>query len=273
MIRPSLRTLGQKTSSLPDIKKIPPPIPRLCHSNSSNESLNLGAPRSPPSIVSPTNGSANWRITFAQPAAQYLAFRQRLDTKFVSLENITLNNRTDNANSLFIYGKAKVKNIAFEKHVKLRVTTDKWATYKDFPAVYNTQPTGSSSSAQYDQFMFNFSVDISKMPEPKQVQFAVCFQAGENGSGGEYWDNNDGCNYVIIEEAGSPQAGPYDSFRNHPSMGSQSSSSPSRTSVGGSQQGPPGTAYTLDYRPNFNSFSSLTSYSSWQHYSSESMYY
>lgn len=269
VVRPTFKTLGPKTNSLPVIMKIPPPIPQLHHSSSSNEGLNLTVPKP---ITSPTNGYANWRVTFAQPAAQYLAFRQRLDSKFVSLENITLTNRSENANNLFIYGKAKVKNIAFEKRVKLRVTTDRWKSYKDYPAVYNAQAgTSSSGNSLYDQFMFNFSVDISQMPEPREVQFAVCFQVGHNGESGEYWDNNDGCNYVIIEQAASPPVGSYDSFRNHPSVGTEGS--PMRTAVGGTEQSPPGTAYTLDYRPNFNSFSSLTCYSSWQHYSSESMYY
>lgn len=270
VVRPTFKALVPKTNSLPDIMKIPPPVPKLHHSSSSDETINLAMPKSP--VTSPTTGYANWRITFAQPAAQYLAFRQRLDSKFVSLENITLTNRTENTNNLFIYGKAKVKNIAFEKRVKLRVTTDRWKSYKDYPAVYNVQtPTASSGNSLYDQFMFNFCVDVSQMPEPREVQFAVCFQAGQNGEIGEYWDNNDGCNYVIIEDVLSHPVGPYGSFQNRPPAGTEGS--PMRAEVGGSEQNPPGTAYTSDYRPNFNSFSSLTYYSSWQHYSSESMYY
>ncbi|VEL31022.1 unnamed protein product, partial [Protopolystoma xenopodis] len=38
-----------------------------------------------------------WRLTFPQPAAQYLAFRQRLDTHFVSLENITITEEFDSS--------------------------------------------------------------------------------------------------------------------------------------------------------------------------------
>ena len=253
--------------------KVPPPVPQLHHSSSSSGNLSLDVRRSPPSLTSPTNGAASWRLTFAQPAAQYLAFRQRLESKYISLENITLSNQKDNNDSLYLYGRIKVKNIAFEKQVSVRVTFDRWATHKDYPAVYNAQLSNNTSILPYDTFMFNFSVEVNKIPTPREIQFAVCFKAGPNGCSGEYWDNNDGCNYMVVEEA---TLGKDDFFQNHPSMGS--GKNPMRTAVGGSGHGPfssspPLSAYTLDYRPNFNAFSSLTCYSSWQHYSSESMYY
>ncbi|KAM7537748.1 hypothetical protein Aperf_G00000072130 [Anoplocephala perfoliata] len=277
--KPPLRALGPKHNSMPDIMKIPPPLPTLHHSSSSNETLNLDKPNFSLGLTSPTNGAANWRLTFAQPAAQYLAFRQRLDSNYVSLENITLTNRKEcspshSSNSLYLYGTIKVKNIAFEKNVKLRVTIDRWQSHRDYPAVHNAQLSSRGGTSTYDTFMFNFSVDVMHMPEPRELQFAVCFEAGPNGASGQYWDNNDGCNYVVKEEVGmtvSSPIGSYKSFCNHPSMGSEKS--PTRTAVGGNESGPPSSAYTIDYRPNFNTFSSLTSYSSWQHYSSESMYY
>ncbi|VDM18006.1 unnamed protein product [Hydatigera taeniaeformis] len=279
VLRPGLKALGPKHNSLPDIMKIPPPLPKLHHSNSSSGTLTLSALKSPPSLTSPTNGPANWRLTFAQPAAQYLAFRQRLESNYVSLENVSMSNQKDGNENLYLYGTIKVKNITFEKQVKLRVTFDRWASHKDYPAVHNAQLSRSGGNAPYDTFMFNFSVEVSKMPEPRELQFAVCFQAGPNGSGGEYWDNNDGCNYVVIEEPVLMPMQPLGSeefFRNRPSMGT--GESPMRTAVGGTERAPfysspPVTAYTQDYRPNFNNFSSLTCYSSWQHYASESMYY
>ncbi|CDS41934.1 Protein phosphatase 1 regulatory subunit 3B [Echinococcus multilocularis] len=279
VVRPVFKALGPKHNSLPDIMKVPPPLPKLHHSNSSSGTLTLSALKSPPSLTSPTNGAANWRLTFAQPAAQYLAFRQRLESNYVSLENVSMANQKDGNDNLYLYGTIKVKNITFEKHVKLRVTFDRWASYKDYPAVHNAQLSGSSGNPPYDTFMFNFSIEVSKMPEPRELQFAVCFQAGPNGSNGEYWDNNDGCNYVVVEEAvlmPSQLLGNEEFFRNRPSRGT--GESPMRTAVGGTERSPfysspPVTVYTQDYRPNFNDFSSLTCYSSWQHYASESMYY
>ncbi|KAL5971947.1 Protein phosphatase 1 regulatory subunit 3B-B [Taenia solium] len=273
VVRPVFKALGPKHNSLPDIMKIPPPLPNLHHSNSSSGALTLSALKSPPSLTSPINGAANWRLTFAQPAAQYLAFRQRLESNYVSLENVSMSNQKDGNDNLYLYGTIKVKNITFEKQVKLRVTFDRWNSHKDYPAVHNAQLSGSGGNAPYDTFMFNFSVEVSRMPEPRELQFAVCFQAGPSGSNGEYWDNNDGCNYVVVEEAA---LGNEEFFRNRPSMGT--GESPMRTAVGGTERAPfcsspPVTAYTQDYRPNFNNFSSLTCYSSWQHYASESMYY
>lgn len=272
--KPPFKALRPKHGSMPDIMKIPPPLPTLHHSSSSNETLSLNEPKSSPSLTVPTSGAANWRLTFAQPAAQYLAFRQRLDSNYVSLENITLTSRKECSNSLYLYGTIKVKNITFEKNVKLRVTIDRWQSHKDYPAVHNAQLSSRGGTSAYDTFMFNFSVEVTQMLEPRELQFAVYFEAGPSGANGQYWDNNDGCNYVVKEEVGmiaSSPIGSYESFCNHPSVGSEGS--PMRTAVGGNESGPPGTAYTLDYRPNFTAFSSLTSYSSWQHYSSESMYY
>lgn len=276
---PIFKPMGPKRNSFPDIVKIPPPVPQLHHSNSSSGTLSLNVQKSPPSLTSPNNGTANWRLTFAQPAAQYLAFRQRLESNYVSLENVSMSNRKDNSDNLYLYGTIKVKNITFEKCVILRVTVDRWASHKDYPAVHNAQLSSSSSVSPYDTFMFNFNIEVEKMPQPRELQFAVCFKAGPNGSSGEYWDNNDGCNYVVVEEVAllsSPPTGKEEFFHNHPSMGVINN--PMRTAVGGTEHGsfyssPPVTAYTQDYRPNFNAFSSLTCYSSWQHYSSESMYY
>ncbi|BHF65781.1 Protein phosphatase 1 regulatory subunit 3B [Sparganum proliferum] len=262
------------------------------------------------SDLSPIESS--WRLTFAQPAAQYLAFRQRLDAGCVSLENVTVSTPKDDICAVRLYGTVKVKNISFEKHVKLRVTDDQWKSFKDYPATHNSELSAvSGAGGRFDTFIFNFSV---RFPDTglscnhgQELQFAVCFQAGPNGSAGEYWDNNDGCNYVVQRQA-SPRpmltqtnslgraaipsppgsqldahlsAGLNDSsggkdaqfFRVHPPkvMGAPGCST---TAAGDSVASiSPPNPYTIDFRPNFAGFSSLTSYSSWQHYSSESMYY
>ncbi len=278
VLRPNFPSFGPKHStSLPDIKKFPPPVPSLHHSSSSSLSLQA----SPQLLGSPTKSpspppSSGWRLTFAQPAAQYLAFRQRLEANCVSLENVSISSGKEGSESVCLYGTVKVKNIAFVKHVKLRVTWDKWASQKDYPATHNAQLSnnggtgGSGGGVRYDTFMFNFCVDFTGKPSPRELQFAVCFSIGDEGKGGEYWDNNDGCNYVVVEEGA---AHPNAFFRPHLSTGPMGI--PERTSMGGDSLSlsPPSSAYTLDYRPNFGGFSSLTSYSSWQHYSSESMYY
>ncbi|VDD79164.1 unnamed protein product [Mesocestoides corti] len=276
VVRSKFNPLGPKHGSLLDIKKIPPPVPGLSHSNSSSSSLS-SPQRCSPTSTPPTNCTSNWRLTFAQPAAQYLAFRQRLDSNFVSLENVTVTSQKEGTDTLYLYGTIKVKNTTFVKRVKLRVTCDRWVTQKDYPAVHNAQLSNKGGNTTYDTFMFNFHVDVSKMRAPRDLQFAVCYQAGENGSCGEYWDNNDGCNYVVVEDVPmSPNLSHESFFRDHPSMGTREG--PMRTAMGGSEHtlastSPPVPAYTLDYRPNFDAFSSLTCYSSWQHYSSESMYY
>lgn len=263
---------------------------------------------------------SSWRLTFAQPAAQYLAFRQRLDTGCVSLENVTVSTPKDDTCAVRLYGTIKVKNISFEKHVKLRVTEDHWKSFKDYPATHNLElSTVNGTSGRFDTFIFNFSI---RFPDPafsynecQELQFAVCFQAGANASAGEYWDNNDGCNYVVqrqmsprplstqanslsrtnipsspvsrldaglndnvnsfglsrsSEERGRKDA-PF--FRVHPPTGMGAPGCSTAAAGDSVASISPPNPYTFDFRPNFTGFSSLTSYSSWQHYSSESMYY
>lgn len=247
----------------------------------------LGSP-----LRSPTSPQSGWRITFAQPAVQYLAFRQRLETKCVSLENVSMSWGKQSPDSLCLYGTVKVKNIAFAKRVILRATSDKWRSQHDFPAVHDPQLSsnggGPGGQSRFDAFMFNFCIDFAGKPQPRELQFAVCFTAGEGGSGGEFWDNNDGCNYVVVEEVAAPGSLANDAnnslkqnpfFRSHPPANtvSMSETTSRRASVGvcldGISSSPPTSAYKLDYRPNFEGFSSLTNYSSWQHYSRESIYY
>ncbi|MRA76055.1 hypothetical protein GH890_32010, partial [Bacillus thuringiensis] len=60
-------------------------------------------------------------LNFSQPASNYLAFRERLESGLVSLENVVLRDYT-------IAGTIKVKNAAFEKVVTVRHTFDSWKT-------------------------------------------------------------------------------------------------------------------------------------------------
>lgn len=74
-----------------------------------------------------------WTITFRQPASDYLNFRQKLDTKNVSLENVIVKE-----NESMLVGTVKVKNLSFEKEVFIRLTWDDWKTSQDTFCTYST---------------------------------------------------------------------------------------------------------------------------------------
>ena len=129
------------------------------------------------------------KITFAQPASDYMAFRDKLNRNMVCLENIFLRNYTAE-------GTIKVKNISSEKRVFVRLSQDEWLSFEDTVAKYVPGPgTTSDYHDPYDLFAFSLEVSPS-FDKSKQIQFAVCFES----NGRQYWDNCSGFNYVIVSE-------------------------------------------------------------------------
>ncbi|BFY97444.1 hypothetical protein BsWGS_00484 [Bradybaena similaris] len=127
------------------------------------------------------------KLCFTQPASDYLAFREKINRNLVSLENVILRDYT-------VEGTIKVKNIAFEKKVFVRLSLNEWETFENIDATYVPGP-GLSYSEPYDTFSFKLEIppnfDVSK-----KLQFAVCFE--ENGN--QHWDSNGGTNYCVVSE-------------------------------------------------------------------------
>ncbi|XP_037339849.2 protein phosphatase 1 regulatory subunit 3B [Pungitius pungitius] len=124
-------------------------------------------------------------LDFAQPSSDYLRFRQSLEKNFVCLEHCVLKEKA-------LAGTVKVKNVSFEKSVKLRLTSDGWRSHRDVVCEYvkDSYPTAFSDT-------FSFSAALPERLRPhERVEFAVCYQVG----GREYWDSNQG---------GSSQGGNY----------------------------------------------------------------
>ena len=181
--------------------------------------------------VNKVSGSlAVYSLNFQQPAGDYLKFRQRIEQKYVSLENVLLN-------GFQVNGTIRVKNIEFHKNVFIRCSFNKWASFEDYQAVYvpcdyfssvsSLSPTMSSSSIsasfcgqyqqpvhkEYDTFRFEFqlpkTVDKSKFQSESEnncdrhatasIQFCICYQSGTVYDLKEFWDSNEGNNYEILQ--------------------------------------------------------------------------
>ena len=125
---------------------------------------------------------------FEQPASSYLEFRERIEFKCVSLENVMIRD------NIKVIGTAKVKNIAFEKDVTVRVTFDGWRTAKEVVATY--VPQSNVTASRYDTFSFEFDIP----PNQGGKEFEFCINYSAPGVGGSYWDNNDGKNYRIVSQ-------------------------------------------------------------------------
>ncbi|XP_070707044.1 protein phosphatase 1 regulatory subunit 3B [Pempheris klunzingeri] len=122
-------------------------------------------------------------LDFAQPASDYLRFRQSLERNYVCLEHCVLKEKA-------LAGTVKVKNLSFEKCVKLRVTFDSWKSHTDVDCVYVKDSYPSSYS---DTFSFSVSLPDELRPH-ERLEFAVCYEV----DGREHWDSNHGDNYRIV---------------------------------------------------------------------------
>uniref|UniRef100_A0A914DNI7 CBM21 domain-containing protein n=1 Tax=Acrobeloides nanus TaxID=290746 RepID=A0A914DNI7_9BILA len=123
------------------------------------------------------------QIGFQQPSSDYLRFQKNLEKKNVALENVVLKSNPDR-----IFGTIKVKNLAYEKSVFVRVSFDKWQSNSDIQAVYKY-----SNSAMFDTFEFEFEIPPFR-PNESHIEFAVCYECCNV----EHWDSNNGNNYVIL---------------------------------------------------------------------------
>ncbi|QMV44549.1 carbohydrate-binding protein [Cohnella cholangitidis] len=95
-----------------------------------------------------------------------------------------LNGYAELSNGTFS-GTFYVKNLSPTKTVKVRYTTDNWATYQEGNATYysNANPSGT-----VENWKFNFSV-----PGATEIKYALSLTA----NGQTYWDNNYGNNFVL----------------------------------------------------------------------------
>lgn len=137
---------------------------------------------------SPEPPAKQWEATFAQPASDYMNFKLKLDRENVCLENVVIEE-----NKAIIRGTIKVRNLSFHKDVLVRYTSNGWITTNDQVAIYIPAPTTSSSSYDiYDRF--GFEVPLPDGNSADKLEFCIRFSS----DGTEYWDNNNGRNYVLI---------------------------------------------------------------------------
>lgn len=121
-------------------------------------------------------------LDFAQPAADYLDFRNRLKKYQVCLENCVIQDRS-------LTGTIKVSNVSFEKSVHVRVTFDSWKSHTDVPCVYMNNVYGCT-----DTDTFSFAIELpSSVSAEEGVEFCVSYKTHDQ----TYWDNNDGKNYSL----------------------------------------------------------------------------
>lgn len=185
--------------------------------------------------------AVNWNKQFRNPIKNYLTFYNKLNTQFVLLESVHIK---DNFCEMSIM----VKNIGFEKNVSLRATYNNWKSIVNVPAFY----CPSQFSSPYDKF----SCTLATLDDPDcdSIEFAICFVCSNK----EYWDNNNGENYVLTKT----------------DYGSQKLNSSSKSDSDSSLVCPSEMRYDDHMFPNFDFYKDkYDMYSSWNHFSDEKRYY
>uniref|UniRef100_A0A8C8VPY0 Protein phosphatase 1 regulatory subunit n=1 Tax=Pelusios castaneus TaxID=367368 RepID=A0A8C8VPY0_9SAUR len=123
-----------------------------------------------------------YTLDFPQPSADYMAFRSRLHSHLVCLENCLIQEQS-------LSGTIKVRNISYEKKVHVRITFDSWRSFRDVCCQYMHNTYGAA-----DADTFSFDIALSKAPSLRgPIEFCISFQCGQK----TYWDNNCGSNYKI----------------------------------------------------------------------------
>lgn len=129
------------------------------------------------------SSSPGLALDFPQPSADYLDFRSRLLRNNVCLENCTLQERC-------LIGTVKVRNLAFEKSVQVRITFDSWSSFQDVDCTFMNNVYGCQ-----DTDIFSFAVELPGYVAPNnQVEFCICYRTADQ----TFWDNNDGNNYRLV---------------------------------------------------------------------------
>ncbi|XP_040157843.1 uncharacterized protein LOC120897225 isoform X1 [Anopheles arabiensis] len=126
-----------------------------------------------------------WVVDFVQPASDYVRFRQKLDERNVSLENVIIKETEQ-----LIVGTVKVKNLSYHKEVIIRSSCDSWKTHEDTFCTYSVVGNGAASAYLiFDTFSFKLTLP----PKSRRIEFCAAYKC----DGVEYWDNNDGRNYSL----------------------------------------------------------------------------
>lgn len=135
-------------------------------------------------LLTPSN---NWPVLvpeFVQPFTQF-NFLERVRQQKVCLESCVVSSI---GNNLSIDCIIRVQNIAFEKVIMVRYTSNNWLTWLDSLASF----IPNSSDGQTDKFSVKFY--IKSLCKGQRVKFAIKYLANST----EYWDNNLGIDYCLL---------------------------------------------------------------------------
>lgn len=130
------------------------------------------------------------KLGFPQPSLDFQAFRAKLAKSMIILESCTVSEQA-------LQGTVRVRNISFQKDVRVRITFDSWQSYRDVPCTYLQKRFGGPQTD-----IFEFEIDIPKVLDAKRrIEFCLMYLPA--GQSEPFWDNNNGQNYSVIVSVNS----------------------------------------------------------------------
>ena len=161
-----------------------PKIPRAAYEDLDVDisEFNVGSPvtRNSVALSAPSFVQTSLTPLFSQPGSEP-NFNQKLLSKNVQLENAFMESSTS------IFGILRVVNLSFHKVVRVRWTLNNWVTVSETLCDY------VQGSSCFNTDKFSFTLQIGCLPLGARLQFCIKFEC----EGQEYWDNNNGTNYVF----------------------------------------------------------------------------
>ncbi|XP_012718727.2 protein phosphatase 1 regulatory subunit 3C [Fundulus heteroclitus] len=125
------------------------------------------------------------KLGFPQPSLDFQAFRAKLAESMVTLESCSVSEQA-------LQGSARVRNLSFQKDVRVRITFDSWGSYRDVPCTYLQKRFGGPQTD-----IFEFDIAVPKVLDAKRkIEFCLMYLPG--GHREPFWDNNNGENYSIL---------------------------------------------------------------------------
>lgn len=124
------------------------------------------------------------KLGFPQPSLDFQAFRSRLAKSMVTLESCSISEHV-------LQGTVRVKNVSFQKDVRVRITFDSWQSYRDVACAYLQKRFGGPETD-----IFEFGIAVPKVLDAKRkIEFCLFYLPG--GHAEPFWDNNNGRNYSV----------------------------------------------------------------------------
>jgi len=132
---------------------------------------------------------ALWSLAFPPPELGADQYWKRVNAKSVCLDCVQLTNET-------LKGTIKSRSRGSEKLVFVRYSTNQWVSFSDHAAKF--KESLAHNCCAYD--VFEFEIPLPKNAIPGQ-RISLCI--GYRCAGREYWDNNNGQNYSLVNSNGA----------------------------------------------------------------------